>query len=116
MTWPRTELSGIFTNLVSNAVKFADRGGRIRVHAATAEDMMVVTVENSGSQVDITRSARLFEAFQSTTERPDAVLGQGMGMGLTITRAFVQEYGGTIEFVTPSRGYATSIRFEIPMR
>ena len=110
------ELSGIFTNLVSNAVKFADRGGRIRAHAATAKDMMVVTVENSGSQVDIARSARLFEAFQSTTERPDAVLGQGMGMGLTITRAFVQEYGGTIEFVAPSRGFATAVRFEIPVR
>jgi signal transduction histidine kinase len=110
------ELAGIFTNLMSNAVKFADDGGRIRVKAHVVANEMVVTVENSGSRVDLADAERLFEAFESTTERPDAILGQGMGMGLTITRAFVKEYGGSIEFVQPSRGYATAVRFEVPAR
>ncbi|MDP9916734.1 signal transduction histidine kinase [Variovorax boronicumulans] len=110
------ELAGIFTNLVSNAVKFTEKGGRIRTHATLSKGVMAVTVENTGMHVDIAKSMRLFEAFHSTTERPDAVLGQGMGMGLTITRAFVQEYGGTIEFVKPSPDFATAIRFEVPVR
>ncbi len=107
------ELAGIFTNLLSNAVKFTNEHGRIKVSAEEADGMLHVTMENSGVPVDIRRSAKLFEAFHSTTERPDAVLGQGMGMGLTITRAFVQEYGGTIEFVQPSTGYSTAIRFGV---
>jgi signal transduction histidine kinase len=110
------ELAGIFTNLVSNAVKFTQEGGRIRTHATMTKGVLAVIVENTGAQVDIAKSARLFEAFHSTTERPDAVLGQGMGMGLTIARAFVQEYGGTIEFVKPSAEFDTAIRFEVPLR
>ncbi len=111
-----SELAGIFTNLVSNAVKFSGEGGRISMHARVADHVMRVTMENTGPPVDLARARRLFEAFQSTTERPDVVLGQGMGMGLTITRAFVQEYGGSIDFVAPSAGFATAIQFEIPTR
>lgn len=111
-----SELAGIFANLVSNAVKFSGEGGRIKVAARVVDGMMTVTMHNTGEPVDLTRSKRLFEAFQSTTERPDAVLGQGMGMGLTITRSFVQEYGGTIEFVPPDRGYSTAVQFAIPAR
>ncbi|RXT28713.1 hypothetical protein B5P46_08035 [Rhizobium leguminosarum] len=111
-----SELSGIFTNLLSNAVKFSDAGGRIEVSAREHGGFCEVQVSNTGAAVDLSRARRLFDAFVSTTERPDAILGQGMGMGLTITRAFVQEYGGEIDFIAPSSGFATAVRFRIPMR
>ena len=111
-----SELTGIFTNLLSNATKFAGDGGRILVGAEMGDEGLQVTMQNSGAAVDLKSAPKLFEAFQSTSERPDAVLGQGMGMGLTITRAFAQEYGGTIEFVKPSAGFATAIRFTVPAR
>ena len=111
-----SELAGIFTNLLSNATKFAGEGGKIAVSAQVLDEGMQVTMQNTGSAVDLKRAPKLFEAFQSTSERPDAVLGQGMGMGLTITRAFIQEYGGTIEFVKPTDGYATALQFTVPTR
>lgn len=111
-----SELAGIFTNLLSNATKFAGTGGDISISAEMVSEGMRVTMQNTGSEVDLRRAPKLFDAFQSTTERPDAVLGQGMGMGLTITRAFVQEYGGLIEFVKPARGFATAIQFTVPAR
>lgn len=111
-----SELAGIFTNLLSNAVKFTEDGGRILVDASIEVDEMVVSVANTGSAVDLGSSSRLFDAFRSTTENPDAVLGQGMGLGLTITRAFVEEYGGHIAFSKPPAGFATQIRFAIPTR
>jgi signal transduction histidine kinase len=111
-----SELTGIFVNLLSNAVKFAGNDGRILVHAEQDNGMLRVTLENTGAPVEVARSAKFFEAFQSTTDQPDALLGQGMGMGLTITRAFVQEYGGTIRFTEPRRGYATAVQFELPSR
>jgi signal transduction histidine kinase len=111
-----SELAGIFTNLMSNAAKFAGEGGRIAVTAEVSGEGMRVTMQNTGAEVNLKTAAKLFEAFQSTTERPDAVLGQGMGMGLTITRAFIQEYGGFIEFVEPASGYATAIQFTVPAR
>lgn len=111
-----SELSGIFTNLLSNAVKFSDVGGRIEVAASEHGGFCEVQLSNTGATVDLSRARRLFDAFQSTTERPDAILGQGMGMGLTITRAFIEEYGGEIDFVVPPAGLATAIRFRIPIR
>lgn len=110
------ELSGIFTNLLSNAVKFTDEGGTIRVEAFEQDGYFVVRMSNTGIPVNLAGAQRLFEAFRSTTEHPDAMLGQGMGMGLTITRAFVQEYGGDIAFIAPAQGFATAIQFRIPMR
>ncbi|MDB5694303.1 MAG: putative two-component system sensor histidine kinase, putative heat shock protein [Alphaproteobacteria bacterium] len=109
------ELSGIFTNLLSNAVKFTGDRGKIRIGAREFRGMLVVRMENSGQSVSWRRSAKLFEAFQSTTEQPDAILGQGMGMGLTITRNLVHEYGGDIRFVAPLSGFATALQFSIPL-
>jgi signal transduction histidine kinase len=111
-----SELSGIFTNLLSNAVKFTNNGGRIKMEARERDGFLQVRISNTGSVVDLPNSQKLFEAFRSTTEQPDAILGQGMGMGLTITRAFVQEYGGEVRFTPPPDGYATSIMFSIPAR
>lgn len=111
-----SELSGIFTNLLSNAVKFTEEGGHIEVVAYERGGFLEVRMSNTGTSVDLARAQRFFEAFQSTTDRPDAILGQGMGMGLTITRAFVQEYGGEIEFATPPLGFATSIILRLPLR
>lgn len=111
-----SELAGIFTNLMSNAAKFAGEGGKITVTAEVVDEGMRVTMQNTGAEVNLKVAAKLFEAFQSTSERPDAVLGQGMGMGLTITRAFIQEYGGFIEFVKPATGFATAVQFTVPTR
>lgn len=111
-----SELSGILMNLLSNAVKFTNEGGRIAVRSRVTPRKLTVTMENTGTEVDLDNAAALFIAFQSTTEQPDATLGQGMGMGLTITRAFVREYGGDIAFVKPRAGFATAIQFSIPAR
>lgn len=111
-----SELSGIFTNLMSNAVKFTNVGGRIKAQARERDGYLEVRICNTGAAVDLARAPRLFDAFRSSTERPDAVLGQGMGMGLTITRAFIQEYGGDIRFMDPPAGFDTAIHFRIPLR
>jgi len=111
-----SELSGVFTNLLSNAVKFSEQGGAILVRAQETSERLEVVVENTGQVVDVAASARLFLPYHSTTVKADAVLGQGMGMGLTITRSFLVEYGGDIRFVHPSPGYDAAVRFWLPRR
>ena len=109
-----SEFTSIFMNLLSNAVKFTEHNGKISVRARLHNRQFQVQMDNTGTQVNLNDAARLFDAFHSTTEQPDATLGQGMGMGLTITRAFIREYGGEIGFVKPQRGYSTAIRFSVP--
>jgi signal transduction histidine kinase len=112
------EVRTVFLNLLTNAIKAAGRGGRIRIAArkVRGEQQVQVDVENTGAIVDLTDAERWFEPFRTTTDSPDPVLGQGMGLGLPITRMIVHDYGGTIGFRQPSRGYQTSVSFTIPLK
>ncbi|MDR6789247.1 signal transduction histidine kinase [Sphingomonas sp. BE138] len=110
------ELTAIMSNVLSNAIKFVNDGGAVAVRARDSEKYMVVTVENTGQAVDLIGSERFFEPFRSTTVSVDEALGQGMGLGLTITRSLLDEYGAVIRFKSPSVGFATAIEMEIPRR
>jgi len=111
------ELTAVFTNLLSNAVKFSGKSGRIEATARAAPNGVVaVRVENTGVRVDPAGSEKWFEPFRSTTAQVDAALGQGMGLGLTITRSILDEYGARIAFVEPSPGFDAAIEIAFPER
>jgi signal transduction histidine kinase len=104
------ELTAVFANLISNAVKAAGKGGRIVATGDRDEEGRVrVELANTGIAVSVDDSERWFRPFESTTIAVDPVLGQGMGLGLPITRALLEEYGATIRFVTPRRGFASAV-------
>jgi signal transduction histidine kinase len=106
----QSEITVVLTNLLTNAIKAAGEGGRIRAHGEIWDDgTALLRLENTGASVDVDDSERLFRAFESTTVSVDPVLGQGMGMGLPITRNLLGEYGASIRFVPPSEGFATAI-------
>lgn len=108
------ELALVFTNLLTNAVKASDLNGRILATAVAKDDRVFVKIENTGVKVSLDEAERWFKPFESTTESPDPVLGQGMGMGLPITRNMLEEYGATIRFVKPSTGYSTALEVVFP--
>lgn len=109
------EVSVLLTNLLTNAVKNAGSPGRVRVEGSTlGQGGATLLVNNTGTPVDLDESERWFRPFESTTTEIDDVLGQGLGLGLPISRALVEDYRGTIAFVTPPPGFSTSIRVDLP--
>ncbi|MFO0427573.1 MAG: sensor histidine kinase [Planctomyces sp.] len=109
------ELIVVFSNLLTNAVKAADHEGRVRAVAKIdREGQVVVTVENTGVAVEPNEGERWFQPFESTTVETDPVLGQGMGMGLPITRNLLEDYGAAIRFAAPSRGFSTALQITFP--
>ncbi|HEU5091124.1 MAG TPA: hypothetical protein VFT30_00475, partial [Nitrospira sp.] len=75
----------------------------------------LLRVENTGVAVDLDADPdRWFRPFETTTSDIDPLLGQGMGFGLPITRDILDEYGASIEFVRPRKGYATAIAIAFP--
>jgi signal transduction histidine kinase len=109
------ELTTMFSNLLSNAVKAAGPKGTIRATARERSNGTVnLRVENTGVSVKARDRERFFQPFESTTAKVDTVLGQGMGLGLTITRAMLEEYGATINFVEPTSGFATALEITFP--
>jgi signal transduction histidine kinase len=110
-----SELIAVFSNLLTNAVKAAREGGHIRATGSTRADGTTrVRVENTGVAVDLGEAERWFRPFESTTTEVDPVLGQGMGLGLTITRDILDEYQVKIRFVAPSAKFATAIEIIFP--
>ncbi len=111
------ELVSVMMNLLSNAVKAvgkARKGSRIRATSNVGEDgRLRFRLENTGAAVspDAT-SERWFRAFESTTTVIDPELGQGMGLGLYITRFVLDRRNATIKFVTPTEGFATAIEID----
>lgn len=109
------ELTIVFTNLLSNAAKFAGVGGTILIESWLDEEMALwVRVQNTGVPVAPVDRERFFEAYESQTVDVDVVLGQGMGLGLPIVRSLLGDYGGIARFVDPDDGYATAVEVVLP--
>jgi signal transduction histidine kinase len=110
------EVTVVFSNLLTNAVKAAGKNGRVRATGrASADGRTMIRIENTGKAVNPEKGERWFRPFESTTiQTTDPVLGQGMGMGLTLTRNLLEEYGASISFVEPRHGFATAIEICFP--
>ncbi|WP_165071841.1 sensor histidine kinase [Paludisphaera rhizosphaerae] len=106
------ELTVVFSNLLTNAVKAAAEDGEILARGSSDGGRQTVVIENSGAAVDLGESERWFRPFESTTAEVDSALGQGMGLGLTITRDILEQYGATVRFVPPSVGFATAVEVQ----
>jgi signal transduction histidine kinase len=110
------ELTTVFSNLLTNAVKATGKHGRIKASGKEMRDERIqILIENTGVAVDLNKGERWFKPFESTTTAIDPVLGQGMGLGLPITRSLLEEYGGDIRFVEPSQGFATALAITFVM-
>jgi C4-dicarboxylate-specific signal transduction histidine kinase len=113
------EANIILTNLLSNAVKAAASGDvseerQIKLTGTESDGGVLLRMENTGARVDMSNSDRWFRPFETTTSDMDETLGQGLGLGLTLTRRIVEDYGGRIAFVEPSAGMATAVEIWLP--
>ncbi len=104
----------MLTNLLSNAIKAAGSPGRVEVAGEQLVAGVRLLVQNSGVVVQPKDAEAWFAPYASTTTDVDPVLGQGMGLGLPITRDLVSEYGGTVRFIAPSPEFATAVEVVIP--
>ena len=103
-------LRQILVNLISNALKFTDRGGAIRLDVSYRSQVATFTVADSGHGIPEKDLPRIFEPFQ----RGSAEHGRmpGLGLGLTITRLLTQTLGGEIS-VTSEHGKGTEFRVRL---
>ena len=103
-------------HLLTNAVKAAGEHGRICASASSEDDQVRIRIQNTGTAVQLDEAERWFKPFESTTSEVDPVLGQGMGLGLTITRNLLENYGAFIKFVQPTNPFATAVEVALPSR
>ena len=84
----------VIFNLLSNAVKFTPSGGRVDVTATHADGEARISVADSGGGIAADDLERIFEEFQQT--EAGARLHEGTGLGLALSKRFVEMHGGRI--------------------
>jgi signal transduction histidine kinase len=107
-------LRQVLCNLVSNAIKFTPRGGRVRVGARLVGDQVELSVADSGVGIrseDMPRLFRDFERVSSRVEHPT----EGTGLGLSLTRRLVELHGGSIH-AQSEEGLGSTFTVLLPVR
>ena len=111
----RARLLQIFSNIVSNAVKFTPPGGRIHISAQMAGEHVQVSVEDNGIGLDAEAIARIFTMF----EQSRTVAGQlasGLGIGLSLARQFAELHGGSVQATSAGAGHGSRFVVTLPAR
>jgi signal transduction histidine kinase len=107
------KLKQILLNLLSNAVKFTPEGGKIKVGARLAGDMVEIAVTDTGVGIALKDQTIVFEEFKQVgTDYTRKA--EGTGLGLALTRKFVELHGGTIR-VESELGKGSTFAFTLPL-
>ncbi len=102
-------------NLVSNAVKFTPKGGRVSVTLSRDQSTMQIQVSDNGQGISTELLPRVFDRFRqadSSTRRRFA----GLGLGLSIVKYIVEAHGGTVEADSAGEGKGSTFTVRLPIR
>ncbi len=109
----------VIMNLLGNGVKFTDRG-HVKVHVKELnregdQIKLQITIEDTGVGIPKAVQSKIFERFETVDQASYKTNKTGAGLGLTITKAFVEELGGKI-WVESEENVGTQFIFEITLR
>ncbi|WAS99244.1 chemotaxis protein CheB [Nannocystis punicea] len=107
-------LSQCISNILGNAFKFTDPGGRISVVLERRGDTAVVRVSDNGVGMDPETLARAFEPFAQSDVHLARGRG-GLGLGLSLVKALVELHGGTVEATSAGQGRGTEVSIRLPL-
>lgn len=90
----------VLINLISNAIKFSPKGGKIEISFVDQPDETIVSVKDEGRGVPTNMQEPVFERFKQV-EAADATSKGGSGLGLAICKGFIEAHGGRIGVESP---------------
>ena len=109
----RRQLVSALTNLIDNAIKYSDPGGRVDVSAEITETEILLSVTDHGIGIPSRDLDRVFERFYRVDQARSRQTG-GTGLGLAIVRHVAVNHSGTVE-VDSRLGEGSSFRLRLPV-
>jgi signal transduction histidine kinase len=105
-------LSTVLRNLISNAIKFTNKGGTVEITATKDSDALTISVIDNGIGINSEKISRLFEAthLKSTKGTENE---SGTGLGLMICKDFIEKHNGKI-WVKSEVGKGSEFCFTLP--
>ena len=107
-------LQQVVWNLVSNAIKFTPKGGRVQVLLARVNSHVEITVSDSGKGISAEFLPHVFDRFRQADGSTTRVQG-GLGLGLSIVRQLVELHGGTVSVESPGEGQGATFIVQLPL-
>lgn len=111
LTFDRSAMEQVFTNLISNAVKYSPDQPDIYVRARVDEKMVEVTIADSGIGMDADDLPKLFQPYYRARSATGIA---GTGLGLNVVKQVIELHGGTVE-VTSELGKGTTFAISLPI-
>ena len=108
-------LAQVFANLLNNAAKYTDVGGRIWLRARVEGNEIVVGVKDDGPGLTKDLRKHAFDLFMQGPQTRARARG-GLGIGLTLVRRLVELHGGTVEALSEGPGKGTEFVVRLPLR
>jgi len=107
-------LQQVVWNLVSNAIKFTPRGGRVEVGLARVGDSLELSVRDDGVGIKPAFLPRMFERFWQADSSTTRAHG-GLGIGLAVVRHLVEMHGGTVRAESEGEGQGATFTVRLPL-
>jgi len=106
-------LAQVISNLLNNAAKYTERGGRIWLTASRKGDEAIIRVRDTGIGIPAEVLPNIFEMFNQA-DRSAGGPG-GLGIGLTLVKRLVEMHGGTIHAQSEGRGKGSEFVMRVPL-
>jgi PAS domain S-box-containing protein len=107
-------LAQVFANLLNNAAKYTEAGGRIRVRAAREGEHVMVSVKDSGIGIPAEKIPKVFNLFAQIDATNSRAQG-GLGIGLALAKRLVEMHGGRIDALSGGPGTGSEFRVRLPL-
>ena len=111
MTGDPTLLQELIANLMDNALKYCDEGGKVSLHCAREDNQVCIEVVDDGPGIPREVREQVFERFY----RHAGTRASGSGLGLSIAREIVRGHGGSIAIEDGPQGHGTRVRVLLPL-
>jgi hypothetical protein len=100
-------------NLLTNALKFTPKSGRVEVHLRRLDDQIELAVSDNGIGIPPAFLPVIFDRFRQADSAPTRQYG-GLGLGLAIVRHFTELHGGHVSAHSEGPGQGTTFRVRLP--
>ena len=107
-------LQQVVWNLVSNAIKFTPKGGRVQVRLERIDSHVEVVVSDTGAGIAPEFLPHVFDRFRQADQKTTRQHG-GLGLGLAIVRHLVELHGGSVEAESPGEGQGATFVVKLPV-
>jgi signal transduction histidine kinase len=116
---PQIEVDGlrlaqVLSNLLTNAAKYTDPGGRVELTVERQESELLIRVADSGIGIEPEALSRIFQMFSQLRPALERSEG-GLGIGLALVKGLVMLHGGTVEVHSAGSGQGSEFRVRLPL-